>query len=175
MVAGKKDPHKPGHPIIVFLVANQVAATAVKTAANLARPGRDCIQLVNIVPSSLQASAAEEMLTGYKRQAMRSMVEVTTHVVVRKMAGLLECMERFVEDSATEAGARPLVVMGSVQITSHVFSYMAGSVALSAAKRLAGTPVLILTQNSKQARWRGWPFVDCALPRCGSGNVGQHT
>ena len=67
----------------------------------------------------------------------------------RKACGLLDCIEQFVAQSAEAACCRPLVVMGSVQLTSHVFSYMASSVALSAVKRLAGTPVLILTLNSK--------------------------
>jgi hypothetical protein len=54
VVAGQRDPTKPGHPIIVFLVQNAVAPIALKAACNIARPGRDWIQLVTVVPSSLQ-------------------------------------------------------------------------------------------------------------------------
>ena len=37
---------------------------------------------VHIVSSELQRSAAEELLAGFKRVALRSMVDVSTHVVV---------------------------------------------------------------------------------------------
>lgn len=54
-------------------------------------------------------------------------------------------------DCAVTHGTRPVVVMGSVQLTSNVFSYVVGSITLSAIRRLSGVPVVVVTANSKQA------------------------
>ncbi len=166
VVAGNKSMQKPGHPIIVFLANNQIAAATVNAAANMARAGRDTLMLVTIVPSDMQKTAGEEMLAVHRRAALRSMAEVTTHVVVRRTAGLLECIERVVADATQEQASRPLVVMGSIQLTSSVFSYMASSVTLSAIKRLAGTPVMVVTLNSKQARSAAL-WAPCGRPWAG--------
>ena len=64
--------------------------------------------------------------------------------------GLLEGMERYVAACEEEHGAEPLVVMGSTMLTSNVFSYVVGSVTLSAIKRLAPVPVVVVTANTKQ-------------------------
>lgn len=42
------------------------------------------------------------------------------------MYGLLESMERYVNQVASQHEAKPLVVMGSVQLTSNVFNYVVG-------------------------------------------------
>uniref|UniRef100_A0A7S3VS70 Uncharacterized protein n=1 Tax=Dunaliella tertiolecta TaxID=3047 RepID=A0A7S3VS70_DUNTE len=141
----------PGTPIIVFIARNGVAASAVNVAANLARAGRDKVILVTFVPTSMQQSEGEELLAIHRRGAFRTMAQVETEVVVRGPLGLLDSMERFVEQrSAAHGGQRPLVVMGSVQITSALFCYVAGSVTLSFIRRCGGIPVVVVTANSKQ-------------------------
>lgn len=69
---------------------------------------------------------------------------------VRGPLGLLDSMERFVEAVEEAHGVSPVVVMGSVQLTSNVFNYVVGSITLSAIRRLSGTPVVVVTANSKQ-------------------------
>uniref|UniRef100_A0A7R9VV27 Uncharacterized protein n=1 Tax=Chlamydomonas euryale TaxID=1486919 RepID=A0A7R9VV27_9CHLO len=81
---------------------------------------------------------------------MRSMMDkVKPVVLVRGHSGLLDVMERYVADVASSGTA--LVVMGSMQITSSVFDSVAGSVTLALIRRMAGLPVVVVTQNGRNS------------------------
>ncbi|KAL6752576.1 hypothetical protein V8C86DRAFT_2751570 [Haematococcus lacustris] len=150
LVAGNRSHQKSGYPLIVFIAKNSISTIAVAAAANLARAGRDLIQLVTFVPTEAQRGEGDAMLAGHRRAALRAMVDVRVDVLVRGASGLLDCMEAYVSSSMAAAGARPLVIMASQQLTSNVFGYVVGSVTLSMVRRLAGTPVLVVTANTKQ-------------------------
>ncbi|GAX80160.1 hypothetical protein CEUSTIGMA_g7598.t1 [Chlamydomonas eustigma] len=142
--AGKKPPE--GMSIVVFVSTNTVSSKAVNMALFLARPGRDTVHLVTVVPTEMQRAPGQKLLNGFHKQATRNMTDVRADVLVRGSHGLLSCMERYV---ATECkpGAT-LVVMGSVQITSNVFDSVVASVTLSFMRRAVGLPLIVVTQNS---------------------------
>ena len=97
-------------------------------------------------------------------------------VVVKGYAGLLDCLESYVD--ACEA---TLVVMGSQAITSQPIisgttasAAVVGSVTLSCIKRLAGMPMLVVTANTRlvQLNERGMPVKQLSGSgrQSGSGN-----
>eukprot|EP00198_Chlamydomonas_reinhardtii_P001560 XP_001690896.1 predicted protein [Chlamydomonas reinhardtii] len=117
--------------MVVFVLNNRVSASAVDAAGLVAKPGRDCIHLVTCVSNELQKAEAEEVLKGFQKRLLKSMVDTHCEVLVRGVWGLIDVMDNYV--SAVDAR---MVVMGSQHLTSNDFNYIIGSITLSALKRL---------------------------------------
>ena len=103
-------------------------------------------------------------------------IQAKMDVVVKGYAGLLDCLESYVD--ACEA---TLVIMGSQAITSQPIisgttasAAVVGSVTLSCIKRLAGMPMLVVTANTRlvQLNERGMPVKQLSGSgrQSGSGN-----
>lgn len=68
--------------MVVFVLNNRVSASAVDAAGLVAKPGRDCIHLVTCVSNELQKAEAEEVLKGFQKRLLKSMVDTHCEVLV---------------------------------------------------------------------------------------------